>query len=121
MSDGFDVDGVIGRAATPADAVGVPAEWARLRRPILGEADAVMDPAEARDLVGEFRRVRDRHRGAFVAPAAELHTDPVRIASFGVTSSRISSTSSRSWTIHRRTSRLRVDRASPASRRPRTR
>ena len=80
MSDGFDVDGVIGRAATPADAVGVPAEWARLRRPILGEADAVMDPAEARDLVAEFRRVRDRHRGAFVAPAAELLTDPVRIA-----------------------------------------
>jgi len=80
MSDGFDVDGVIGRSTTPADAAGVPAEWARLRRPILGEADAVMDPAEARDLVDEFRRVRDRHRDGFVAPSAELFTDPARIA-----------------------------------------
>jgi hypothetical protein len=70
MSDGFDADGVIGRPNTPADADGVPAEWARLRRSILGEADAVMDPAEARDVVDEFRRVRDRHRGGFVAPAA---------------------------------------------------
>ena len=80
MSDGFDVDGVIGRATTPAESAGVPAEWARLRRPIVGEADAVMDPAEARDLVDEFRRVRDRHRGRFVAPAAELLADSVRIA-----------------------------------------
>ena len=81
MSDGYDADGVIGRATTPADASAVPAEWARLRRPIVGEADAVMDPAEARELVDEFRRVRERHRGQFVAPAVELPADPVRVAS----------------------------------------
>jgi hypothetical protein len=80
MSDGTDVDGVIGRASTPADAPGVPAGWARLRRPVVGEADAAMDPAEARGLVDDFRRVRDRHRDRFVAPADELTADPARIA-----------------------------------------
>ncbi|HEY7968541.1 MAG TPA: hypothetical protein VID95_01020 [Candidatus Limnocylindrales bacterium] len=80
MSDGYDADGVIGRATTPPDAAGVPAEWARLRRPIVGEADAVMDPAEARELVDGFRRVRERYRGRYVAPADELLADPARIA-----------------------------------------
>src|SRR4051812_25191171 len=80
MSDGTDVDRVIQRAAMPAEAHGVPEAWARLRRPVVGEADATMDPAEARGLVDDFRRVRDRHRDRFVAPADELPADPARIA-----------------------------------------
>jgi hypothetical protein len=47
---------------------------------ILPDADLQIEPGERHALVIEFQRVRDAHRGRFVADLRDLPGDPVRVA-----------------------------------------
>src|SRR4029079_865659 len=83
MTERSDVDGVARGRPASADEIlggGESDPHAQARRPALPDDSGSMDPVEAQELVDAFRRVRDRHRGRYVAPARELPASPDRIA-----------------------------------------
>lgn len=76
-----------------SDDLGDPREWtvdtlkkavarndARLKRATLPDRRLKVGAAEASELVAAFRRVRDGHRGRYVAPTADLPAKPTRVA-----------------------------------------